>query len=165
MKLEGVEPNGRARGGKAVQKIEKNSGGEGRKKRRLKLNRSNAEYNKIAAEELANKENDSKMGQDSKMPPQPVVKPSKLKSKKSKNNDSPSNEQKAASKVLWITTEKEKEEENIKVRKSQACVLLYSLILPSPTICTHKHVLYFVIIDRVSWRCWQCTNGYSNDGK
>ena len=101
MKLEGVEPNGRASGGKVLEKIDKDNSGKGRKKRRLKLNRSNAEYNKISAEELANKENDSKMADlpGSKMPPQPVVKPSKLKSKKSKNNDSPSNEQKAASKV------------------------------------------------------------------
>ena len=101
MKLEGVEPNGRASGGKVLQKIDKDNSGEGRKKRRLKLNRSNAEYNKVAAEELANKENDNKMADlpGSKMPPQPVVKPSKLKSKKSKNNNSPSNEEKAASKV------------------------------------------------------------------
>ena len=53
-------------------------------------------YNK----ELANKENNSKMGQDSKMPPQPDVKTKQSKLKKSKNRSLPSsNEEKAASKV------------------------------------------------------------------
>lgn len=38
---------------------------------------------------------------------------------------------------------KPKKKKTIKVRKSQACVLLYSLILPSRMIYTHVHVFVF----------------------
>ena len=38
---------------------------------------------------------------------------------------------------------KPKKKKTIKVRKSQACVLLYSLILPSRMIYTHVHVSVF----------------------